>query len=402
MGSSRGILEYGFTGRQLDVAAVLAARFGGAWLERAAKVADFFVDTLATPSGWVHPLYSLTAARPLFSCGDPGGPVMHYLGTSPAPGAYLRMMTEAVSDLLTCYQLFCERGDGRERWLETCRSFGDFLVRVQESDGGWYRAYTPDGEPLRSGEWFGGSPPDGKASTAAPVPFLLALAAELGGDDAAPLVAAAERAAAYVVAEQVEHDDYRGGTLDNPNVVDKEAALLAMKALLHLHSATGAVGWLGAAERAAKLAITWHSMWDVPLLPDTRVGRARVRSTGWGGINSTWGAGVTDIYSLFFLAELVTLSRRTGNQLYARVAELAAYGCQQILAHPVERFGFADDGMQPEGISFCDQGVDEGLIAKGETWGGLGWIYTAGTSGLTAYLDALRGQEAHGVRRTPG
>jgi hypothetical protein len=36
--------------------------------------------------------------------------------------------------------------------------------------------------------------------------------------------------------------------------------------------------------------------------------------------------------------------------------------------------------------AFCDQGVDDGLIAKGDIWGGLGWIYTAGTYGLSLYL----------------
>jgi hypothetical protein len=56
---------------------------------------------------------------------------------------------------------------------------------------------------------------------------------------------------------------------------------------------------------------------------------------------------------------------------------------------PGRLHAFADAGMQPEGISFCPQGVDEGLIAKGDTWGGLGWPYTAGTYGLGQYLEAL-------------
>jgi hypothetical protein len=99
---------------------------------------------------------------------------------------------------------------------------------------------------------------------------------------------------------------------------------------------------------------------------------------------------VTDIYTLFFLDDLVTLSRHTGTELYADVAALAAHGCQQLLSHPGEDFGFADSGMQPEGISFCDQGVDAGLIAKGDTWGGLGWPYTAGTDGIGRYLRCLQ------------
>jgi hypothetical protein len=126
----------------------------------------------------------------------------------------------------------------------------------------------------------------------------------------------------------------------------------------------------------------------VPPRAGTRVAHAGVRSTGWGGINSTWGTGVTDIYSLFFLDSFVRLSRLTGNPLYEAVADLAAAGCQQMLSYDGERFGFADTGMQPEGLAFCDQGVDDHLIAKGDTWGGLGWIYTAGTYGLSRYLDA--------------
>jgi hypothetical protein len=160
-----------------------------------------------------------------------------------------------------------------------------------------------------------------------------------------------------------------------------------MRALLALHADAGAPRDLEGARRAADHALTWHLIWDVPNRPGTRLAEAGVRSTGWGGINSIWGAGVTDVYSLFFLADLVRLGELTGDAAYGRVAELAAYGCQQLLAHPGDRLGFADAGMQPEGIAFCDQGVDDGLIAKGDTWGGLGWPYSAGTTGVLQYLQ---------------
>jgi hypothetical protein len=35
-------------------------------------------------------------------------------------------------------------------------------------------------------------------------------------------------------------------------------------------------------------------------------------------------------------------------------------------------FGFTDTGMQPEGIAFCDKGVDGDLIGEGDVWGSLG------------------------------
>jgi hypothetical protein len=168
-----------------------------------------------------------------------------------------------------------------------------------------------------------------------------------------------------------------------------------------MYEHSGRDTYLRGAERAARLAVTWNSIWNVPLTPGTRLHDAKVQSTGWGGINSTWGAGVTDIYSLFFLAELLRLSRLTGEPLYANIAKLVAHGTQQILSYPGDLYGFADIGMQPEGIAFCDQGVDDGLIAKGDIWGGLGWIYTAGTYSLSRYLLA-RGPEGTPLMRDKG
>lgn len=35
--------------------------------------------------------------------------------------------------------------------------------------------------------------------------------------------------------------------------------------------------------------------------------------------------------------------------------------------------------MQEEGFACSDQGVDDGMIRKGDTWGALGWVFAAGT-----------------------
>jgi len=48
---SRNILEYGFTGRQLNIAYCLAKRDLERWRERASAVIDSFVSRMATPSG---------------------------------------------------------------------------------------------------------------------------------------------------------------------------------------------------------------------------------------------------------------------------------------------------------------------------------------------------------------
>jgi hypothetical protein len=67
---ARDILEYGFTGRQLNMAYCLARRDLAAWRERASAVIDFFVARMA-PSGWVHTLFDIRRNEPVFACGDP-------------------------------------------------------------------------------------------------------------------------------------------------------------------------------------------------------------------------------------------------------------------------------------------------------------------------------------------
>ncbi len=146
---------------------------------------------------------------------------------------------------------------------------------------------------------------------------------------------AARKACDYLLREHVALDEYRGGTLDNPNVVDKEAAMLTMVALLSMYEQSGRRTkdrdtYLRGAERAAKLAVTWNSIWNVPLVPGTRLEGAHVRSTGWGGINSIWGAGVTDIYSLFFLAEFVRMSTAHGRRVIRK------RGRTRCLWHPTD------------------------------------------------------------------
>lgn len=409
------IFEYGFTGRQLNVAWALARNLGGEWLDRGRRACDHFVRHLTTPSGFMFSHYDKAKRRPLFSIGDPDGPVLHYLGTSTEQGSYLRLMTETATDLLLNWELHSQVDRDQPHWLRAAIRLGDFLVRCQNPDGSWYRAYTMAGTGIRGGPWLGDEE-NSKSSTAVAIPFLLALAAiddraleaadqsdgsVTGVDKGRRYVAAAERAGRFVVDRHVAEDRYHGGTLDNPNVVDKESALLTMSALLGLYQRTRDTGYLTAAERAARVGASWTSLWDVPLVTGTPLGRARVRSTGWGGINSIWGAGVTDIYSLFFLADLADLADLTGDDYFTLIAYLTACGTAQLLSYPEEKFGFADVGMQPEGIAFCDQGVDEGLIAKGNIWGGLGWIYTAGTYGLGGYLEWMAKKQRLEDRRPP-
>ncbi|MGG6497703.1 UNVERIFIED_CONTAM: hypothetical protein NY603_32750, partial [Bacteroidetes bacterium 56_B9] len=50
---------------------------------------------------------------------------------------------------------------------------------------------------------------------------------------------------------------YVGGTPDNPNTVDKEAAIFALYGFNAIHELTGDLKYLKAAEHAANCAMSW-------------------------------------------------------------------------------------------------------------------------------------------------
>ncbi|MCL6442590.1 MAG: AGE family epimerase/isomerase [Alicyclobacillus sp.] len=388
-----GILEYGFTGRQLNAAYTLVREHGsgdhaGEWIERGQKVINTFVKHCVHETGFVYSLYNSRTMSPVFTIGNPDPTLqLHYVAIPGArPGNYLRCMVEPMSDLLLNYQLYQAKGQVHPDWLAACIRFGDFLLRIQNPDGSWYRAYEPDGTPLHSTDPIRADSVRSRASTAVPVAFLVALGKELA-DDGERFLHAAKRAGDYVMEHHVQYDHYHGGTLDNPNVVDKEAAMYAMSALVSLHEYFRDEKYLIGAVRAAKLAVTWNFIWDVPHIPGTPLDREQFKSRGFGGINSIWGGGAVDIYSLFYVRELKYLSAVAGIKPFDQIAQLIITGTQQLLSHPKNLMGFTDIGMQPEGFGLTNQGIDEGQIAKGDIWGTLGWIYSAGSYGILRYFD---------------
>lgn len=387
------ILEYGFTGRQLNAAYSLAKSDGGEWIERGRKVIQFFVDRMPMPSGFLYSLYDIENDKPFASFGEEGAPKLHYISHGNTPGNYLRTMVEPAFDLLLCYQLYASLGIEEPSWWETTRSFADFLLNVQNGDGSWYRAFEPDGTPLKNAEGFGHDEFSSKSASSIPILYLIAMGRQ-AGEAGRKYLDAARKAGDYVLETYVPLDHYLGGTLDNPNVIDKEAAQYTCAALYGLYKLTGEQRYLEGSVRAGKIFVTWNYVWNAPCLPGTDLHRVRFKTVGNGGINSIWGGGVVDIYSLFHIEELDRVGEETGEEFFRRMAEWIAVGTQQVLSHPGDLMGFTDLGMQPEGFGVCNQGIDEGMIAKGDIWGTLGWIYSAGIYGLGRYLESRGARES--------
>lgn len=379
------IFEYGFTGRQLNNAYELGKRHGTPWLEKGKKVIDFFIENCCLPSGWMYSLYDLNKDEPFYSFGQDDAPKIHYISSGDIKGNYLRTMVEPALDILLNYRLHESKGRNEESWLEACKRFGDFLVKHQNEDGSWYRAYEPNGLPLKRGSGFGDDEFSAKSATAIPIIYLINLWHETKDEN---FLITAKKAGDYILKEYVDKDSYRGGTLDNPNVVDKEASQYAMAALLTLYKVTEEKEYLYGSKRAANIFITWNYIWNAPNMPDTILSEVNFKTVGLGGINSIWGGGVVDIYSLFHVKELYELGKLVNEPMFCQMSEWIAIGTQQLLSYPDNLMGFTDIGMQPEGFGVCNQGLDEQMITKGDIWGTLGWIYAAGIFGLGRYLDA--------------
>ncbi len=373
------VLEYGFTGRQLNNALMLhtlGARSGlKQWTDAATRVVGSFLAKCVTPSGFLNTLYDVNRQKAISPFGDSVGSQLHYGLSEAEPGNYVRNMAEAGFDLCLLSGTMQDPAIRR-----AALGLGEFLLQTQNLDGSWYRAYTAAGRPILSpARWFGAGERANKSSTSTAIPFLVRLH-ELSGESS--YLDSARRAGDWLLEEVIRNIDYRGGTLDNPNVVDKEGMANAMTALVSLHQATGNGDYLAGAARAGGMALTWNYLWDVPFEEGTRLRDCRFASRGWGGISILWGAGVVDNYSLWFLPGWRALSSLRGNQLFGDISRLILYGTQQLLSLPGRMHGLVGVGMQEEGFACSDQGVDEGMIRKGDTWGALGWVFAAGTYGV--------------------
>lgn len=380
------VLEYGFTGRQLNNAYMLAtcgALWGmPGWVAVAKDICGSFLRSCVMRSGFLHTLYDVVRHRPISPFGDEIGSSLHY-GVPDAPaGNYVRNMAEAGFDLCLLSSI-----DKDPAIPGAALGLARFLLRAQNRDGSWYRAYTEDGTAVTApAQWFGGTDRANKSATSTAIPFLVRLYGLIGDIS---LLDAARRAGDWLLRETVQSGDYRGGTLDNPNVVDKEGMAYPMMALLALYDSTRNQDYLVGAESAGSLALTWNCLWDVPFEEGTRLRELSFASRGWGGISILWGTGVVDTYSLWFLPEWERLAVEIDAPVFHDVTQLILYGTQQILSLPGNLHGLCEPGMQEEGFACSHQGIDDGLISKGDTWGSLGWVFAAGTYGV---WNAIHGE----------
>ena len=291
-----------------------------------------------------------------------------YLGR---PEVFLRSYADDLKALVKAYRREKRLGRERPEWLGWCRSFGDWLLSQQQPGGGFPRSWKPG-----TGQVISASP--NSSYNAVP---LLVLLTEATGDRR--YLAAAVRAADLCWNNGQAEGRFVGGTIDNPDVLDKEAATLSLEAYLCLYQATGDPKWLPRAVAAASFAETWIYAWNVPMPPDDDEARR-----GWKRGVSTVGLqlictghSLADAYMAFDADEFAQLAKLTGDAHYREVARLLLHNTKNMLALPGRTFDLGTPGWQQEHWSLAPR------RGHGLHRGWLPWVATSQLNGIFGLMD---------------
>ncbi len=281
---------------------------------------------------------------------------------------YLRSFTDDMKILLRGYEFELERGHEHPEWLAWCRTFADWLLTQQQPSGGFPRAWEPG---------------TGKVAVAAPqssynaVPMLVHLT-QLTGDDKYRI--AAVRAAELSWTTEQAFDHFVGGTIDNPNIIDKEAATLSVEAYLALYEQGGEKKWLERAMAAADHAETYIYAWDVPMPEDARQEELHwMKGVSTVGLNvvSTSRPGLADSFMAFDVDEYAKLYKYTGDDHYLDVAVLLLHNSNNMLALPGRELNMPGPGWTSEHIGLGPPHRGRGL---NRLW--LPWVATCRLNGI--------------------
>lgn len=253
---------------------------------------------------------------------------------------WVREIGDGLEGILDAWKFEHDRGNEHENWLQYCISTADWLTERQEEDGSWFRAYYFDNKPCM----------DSKASTPCVVRFLLQLY-EITKKQA--YLDAAVKAGEWTYERLYKGFEYRGGTCDQSDVMDKESGIYAMFAFTALYEADGDPKWLEAACGAADYTETFTFVWSFPVYsqyPKHPFTRNHIS----GQSQVTVGTGGGDIYMAACSYAYYKLYVLTGDEHYADLAEFLNLNCKQV--NDIDgSCGYKYIGLVNEGGGFSEQ-----------------------------------------------
>ena len=284
---------------------------------------------------------------------------------------YLRSFSDDMKATLRAYHREKEGGHSHPDWLAWVRQYADWLLTQQQEEGGFPRAWHPG-----SGEIVDGSP----LSSYNPIPMLVLLSSETGDPR---YERAAENAGNFAWNHGQAQGQFVGGTIDNPDILDKEAGTLSMEAYLALYGATKNAQWLDRAEAAANYAETYIYLWNVPMAADEDNASLHWKRgvPTYGTQLIATGHSLTDEFMAFNVADYARLSRLAHDNHYLDVATLLLHDTKSMTAVEGATFDLNGPGWQQEHWSFAP------VRGYGLHRGWLPWVATSQLVGMVALRE---------------
>ncbi len=342
-GKLQDTFSIGFVSRNLEVALVLLKagwrRGSPAMRAKGERILDFW--TTNGGMGLSHTEYDYRLGAWADARSEAG-----------LPAVYLRDQSEAHRVCLACCASEHARGLKRAGWLAWARSYGDWLLEHQNGDGSFHRSYELSGRPASSAT----------ADSSHVVAFLCDLAAATG---AGAYLACAQATAEYLWSTYHRQGLYFGGTLDNPNSIDKEASALALDGYLRLFESTSDGRWLEAADRSARICESWIIAWEIPMPAEPGVPRFYPSGRTTVGLQLiTTGFSAVDMFLGRQAGDFMRLARYSGDRHWMQVARILLHNTKGLVQLHGE-LGYRYDGFQ----------IEHWAIGRGRGYGlNSGWL----------------------------
>jgi hypothetical protein len=309
--------DLGFVGNQIANASLLIRegklKNNGTLVSKGEQVAEWWANNVLTASGCPRNWY------------DPQPATWRSYET------YARVVADGFSGLLWAWNFEKKFGVNKPNWLNTCVRVGNWLITQQNADGSFPRAWAWATNTKQILD---------KTNTSHLIPFLVDLYKVTGDTRYSN---AAISAGNYIYNNDYLLFRYVGGTPDNPNVPDKEAASLALRAFLALYDLNKENRWLDAATQTAYYYQTWVYSWHVPIPADDAAATyPKNRSTSGLSLIATSNSAA-DSYASVDAFSFYRLYLYRGDQQFRETANLLLYNTKQGLnwdrSNPIPGFG---------------------------------------------------------------